>query len=120
MIYTPILYILAYVVLDGKDAFQSSQVAPLGGVILYAVIYSAFLARSGQTPGKKAYDIKVVDADTFERISFFRALFRFVAFLFSATIIYGLLTPFFRKDDKALHDLITQTVVIEDTAKEME
>lgn len=117
MIYTPILYILAYVVMGGKDAFQESQIAPLVGVILYALIYAIFLARSGQTPGKKAYEIKVVDSTTFEKISFFRALLRFIAFLVSATIIFGLLTPFFRKDKKALHDLMSKTAVIDVEAK---
>jgi len=112
MIYTPILYIIAYVIMGGKDAFQASQTAPLAGVLLYALIYATFLSRSGQTPGKKAYGIKVVDAGTFERIPFFKALLRFVTFLFSATIIYGILTPLFRKDKKALHDLISQTAVI--------
>ena len=111
MIYMPILYILAYVVLDGKDAFQDSSSAQLIGVSVYAFIYSLFLSKTGQTPGKKAYTIKVVDARTHEKISFIRAVWRFIAFLFSATIAVGLLLPFFRKDNKTLHDLMANTVV---------
>jgi uncharacterized RDD family membrane protein YckC len=112
MIYAPILYLITYVILGGKDEFQSSTWAPLLGVTLYGLIYAFLLAKFGQTPGKKAYDIKVVDDKTFKNIGFFRAFARYVAFLFSATILLGLLTPLFRKDRKALHDIICSTVEI--------
>jgi len=113
MIYAPILYLITYVVMNGKDDFQASNWAPFLGVTLYGLIYAFLISRFGQTPGKKAYEIKVVDDTTFENIGFFRALVRFVAFLFSATILFGLLLPFYRKDRKALHDVIAKTVEIE-------
>jgi len=112
MIYAPILYLITYVILGGKDEFQTSNWAPLFGVTLYGVIYAFLIAKFGQTPGKKAYEIIVVDDKTYEKIGFFRAFIRFVAFLFSATILLGLLTPFYRKDKKALHDMIASTVEI--------
>ena len=71
------------------------------------------IAKFGQTPGKKAYNLKVVDDKTLKNIGFFRSLCRFVAFLFSATILLGLLTPFYRKDKKALHDMMCGTLEIE-------
>ena len=112
MIYAPILYLIAYVIMGGKDDFQSSQLAPLVGVSMYGLIYAILIAKFGQTPGKKAYNIKVVNEKNGENISFFRAVCRFIAFLFSATILLGLLTPLFRKDKKALHDIICATVEI--------
>ena len=112
MIYIPILYIIAYIALDGKDSFQASSLAQFVGVGLYAVIYATFLAKTGQTPGKKAYLIKVVDSKTHENISFLRALVRFVAFLFSATILLGVFLAFFRDDKKTLEDLVASTIVI--------
>jgi len=112
MIYAPILYFITYVVMNGKDDFQSSQLAPLLGVTLYGLIYAMLVSKFGQTPGKKAYDIKVVDDTTFEKIGLFRAFIRFIAFLFTATTLLGLLTPFYRKDKKALHDIICSTVEI--------
>lgn len=105
MIYTPILYIITYFILGGKEDFQSSQAAPLAAVAVYGLIYAIFLAKKGQTPGKKAYEIKVVDKNGY-KLSFGMALLRFILFLFSATVIAGLLTPFFRADKKALHDII--------------
>ena len=112
MIYAPILYIITYLVLDGKEDFQASQLAPLVGVSIYGLIYSILLTISGQTPGKKAYGIKVVDNRTFKNISFIKAVLRFIAFLFSATIVVGLLLPFYRKDKKALHDVLCSSVEI--------
>ena len=99
--------------MGGKEEFQESQLAPLIGVSLYGFIYAMLLSKFGQTPGKKAYTIKVVDDTTYKEISFFRALFRFVAFLFSATILIGLFTGFYRKDKKPLHDILCNTVEIE-------
>ena len=113
MIYAPILYIITYLFLDGKEDFQSSQLAPFIGVSLYGLIYALLTSRFGQTPGKKAYLIKIVDITTQKNISFIRALFRFIVFLFSATIAIGLVLPFFRKDNRTLHDLLAKTVVIQ-------
>ena len=112
MMYIPILYIITYVFLDGKDDFQASQSAPFIAVSLYGLIYALFISKFGQTPGKKAYNIKVVDAKTHRQISFFRAFFRFIAFLFSATILLGLIVPLYRKDKRALHDLLAKTCEI--------
>lgn len=112
MIYAPILYLIAYVVMNGKDDFQSSQLAPFIGVSLYGLIYALLLSKFGQTPGKKAYEIKVVDDKTGKNVSFFKAILRFIAFLFSATTLLGLFIPFYRKDKKALHDLLCGTIVI--------
>ena len=112
MIYAPILYIIAYVAMSGKDEFQSSELAPLIAISIYGLIYALLLSNFGHTPGKRAYDMKVVDAKTGETISFFRALLRFIAFLFTATTFLGLLLSFYRKDNKTLHDLIFGTIVL--------
>ncbi len=113
MIYAPILYLITYVVMDGKDEFQASQLAPLVGVTIYGLIYATLISKFGQTPGKKAYTMKVVDETTHENISFIRALWRFIAFLFSATILLGLFTGLYRKDKKSLHDILANTIEIE-------
>ena len=112
MIYAPILYVTAYVIMDGKDDFQSSELAPLLGVSMYGFIYALLLSKFGQTPGKKAYDLKVVNSNTGEYIGFFRSIVRFIAFLFTATTLLGLFLPFFRKDNKGLHDLMCNTIVV--------
>jgi len=114
MIYAPILYVITYVFLGSKEEFQASDLAPFMGVTLYGIVYILLLVKLGQTPGKKAYGIKVVDAKSGENISYIQALTRFITFLFSATIVFGLLLPFYRKDNKTLHDLLAGSVVIKD------
>ncbi|MEA2092282.1 MAG: RDD family protein [Campylobacterota bacterium] len=112
MIYAPILYITAYLIMDGKDDFQSSEMAPLFGVTIYGLIYAFLVGKFGQTPGKKAYNLKILDDKTGKYIGFFKSAFRFVAFLFTATTLLGLFLPFYRKDRKALHDLLSGTIVV--------
>ncbi|WP_321779306.1 RDD family protein [Sulfurimonas sp.] len=112
MIYMPIMFVVTYVIVSGKDALQASEFAPFLGTLTYGIVYSIFLTKLGQTPGKKAYDLKVVNAKTGEYISFFRAMLRFVAFLFTATTVLGLLVSFYRKDRRSLHDLISGTLVV--------
>jgi uncharacterized RDD family membrane protein YckC len=112
MIYAPILYIITYVVMGSKEDFQASQLAPFIGVTLYGLIYAILVSKFGQTPGMKAYDIRVVDDKTLENISFLRAIFRFIAFLFTATFFLGLFSGFYRKDKKVLHDIICKTLEI--------
>ena len=112
MIYAPILYGITYVILNGKDDFQASTLAQFSGVALYGLVYAILLSKFGQTPGKKAYEMKVVDDKTGKQIGFFRALMRFVAFLFTATTLLGLFLPFYTKQKKALHDIICGTIVV--------
>ncbi len=115
MIYAPILYVITYIFMGGKDEFQNSNMAPFIGVSLYALIYTILVAKFGQTPGKKAYEIKIVDVKSGENLSYFRAFCRFVMFLFNAATLLGLFTQFYRKDNRSLHDLVCGSVVIADT-----
>ena len=112
MIYMPIMYFITYIVLSGKDDLQGSEIAPLMAVGSYALIYAFLVSKFGQTPGKKAYDLKVVDDKTGNNIGFFQALFRFVIFLVTMTTVLGAFLPFYRKDKKALHDLVCNTLVV--------
>ncbi len=114
MIYVPLIYFFGYVVFDGKDDFNSNELAPFLVVLVYGLITVIFWVKNGQTPGKKAFEMRVVDAKTHKLISFPKAVFRFIMFLFSATILIGVIMPLMRKDKKALHDLISATVVTYD------
>jgi len=109
MIMMPIAYIMTYVIMDGKDDFQSSPSARWAISIIFGAIVVIFWVKSGQTPGYKAYNIQVVDQNTKQKPGFAKALLRYIFFLFSAMTIFGLLTAFFRKDKKTLHDLLSGT-----------
>ena len=113
MIYIPTLYVITYIFMDGKESFQSSQLAPFIGVLIYGIVYAVLLAIYGQTPGKKAYNIQVVDSKDYQKIMIIRGIWRFFTFLFTATTLLGLFLPLIRKDKKALHDILSGTIVRE-------
>lgn len=112
MIYVPILYITTYIILDGKEAFQSNQWAIFIDTVLFGLILALFWTKKGQSPGLKAYDLKLIDTNTGQNPSFVRAFWRYLAYLISGATIIGLLLAPFRKDRKNLHDLLSKTLVI--------
>ena len=113
MIYTPIIYIVVYLVMGSKNAFMDSQIAPLVVTLLYGIIDAAFISISGQTPGKKAYLIEVVDQKSHTKISFLRALCRFFFFLVAAApFLLGLLTVFTNKKRQAFHERVCGTITL--------
>jgi uncharacterized RDD family membrane protein YckC len=111
MIYMPILYIITYFVLGDKESFLSSDLAPLIAVSIYAIISTILITKNAQTPGKKAYEIFVLNNDN-SKLSYLKSFIRFLLFLFSATILFGLLLPLVKRDKKALHDVILNTKVV--------
>ena len=65
------------------------------------------------TIGKQAMGIKVVNAETFARISQLNALGRYAAiFISSFTLCIGFIMAGFTKKNQALHDFMAGTVVI--------
>ena len=67
----------------------------------------------GATPGKKFVHIKVVDAKTFDDVTNKQAITRSLGYI-PSTLLFGigfLMVPF-RKDKRALHDLLANTAVI--------
>lgn len=115
MIMMPIMYITTYVVMEGKEDFQASDAAHWVTMAVYGLITVLFWIKKGQTPGFKAYDLKLISDKTGELLSFPHAVIRYIMFIFSAVSIIGFLLPFFRKDKKTLQDLVTGTSVIRDS-----
>lgn len=112
MIYTPILYVMTYVVLGNKEAFQENQWAIFICVLLYGIIDSLFCCVASQTPGMRAQSLVLKDSKG-KNVFFFIALFRFFAWLFSLGLVFGFVFPFLRKDRKAFHDFICCTNIVE-------
>lgn len=67
----------------------------------------------GATPGKKFVHIKIVDAKSFQDIDNKQSLTRSLGYI-PSTLLFGLgfLLIAFRKDKRALHDLLANTAVI--------
>ncbi len=113
MIMMPIMYITTYLIMDGKDDFQGSDEARWVTALVYGLIIVLFWIAKGQTPGFKAYSLKLIDDNTRNKISLPKAIIRYLVFLVSATTIILAFLPFFRKDKKTLQDLLTKSTVIQ-------
>ncbi|MGB9802116.1 MAG: RDD family protein [Arcobacter sp.] len=112
MIMMPLAYVTTYVFMNGKDDFQGSEEARWSLSIIYGLIIIVFWIAKGQTPGLKAYSLKLIDEKRKEKISFPKAILRYLCFIFSTTTIVLAFLPFFRKDKKTFQDLVANTLVI--------
>jgi len=115
MIMMPIMYLTTYVIMDGKDSFQNSDMAHWVSMFIYGLATVLFWVKKGQTPGFKAYDLKLIDDNTNQTLGYGLAIARYMMFILSAVSIVGALLPFFRKDKKTLQDILMQTSVIRTT-----
>ncbi len=83
--------------------------------IAVAVAYTGwFYSTKGATPGKMLLKLKVVNADTGTYLTFGQACLRDIVGKFVSGIIFmiGYLMAAFRKDKRALHDLMVGSQVI--------
>lgn len=114
MIMMPIMYVTTYLIMDGKDDFQGSDEARWITAFVYGLVIVLFWIIKGQTPGFKAYSIKLIDNKTKRKISLPKAIFRYLIFIVSATTIFLAFVPFFRKDKKTVQDILTNSTVIQE------
>ncbi len=113
MIVMPLLYVVIYFVMDGREDFAQHRVfgwlAFLGPLVL---VQTAFMYFTGQTPGYRAYNITLIDERTQNRPSLFVIVFRNLCALLSLFTLLGWALMFFRKDSKTLHDLLSATALV--------
>jgi len=112
MIMMPIMYVTTYIILDGKDSFQGSEIARWLTMGLYGLIVIIFWVKKGQTPGFKAYDLVLISDKDKKTLGVIPAILRYCMFIISAISIIGFIIPFFRKDKKTFQDLVMNTSVI--------
>ncbi len=112
MIMMPLAYTVTYIIMNGREDMQSSLVGRNSLWIVYGIIMILFWSIKGQTPGYKAYNLKLIDEKTKDKPSFLKSFLRYIYFVISSTIIVGEIIAFFREDKKTLHDLLSGTYVI--------
>ena len=114
MLLMPIMYAVTYLVMDGlKDFSEHKMEGWLAILIPNFIIVFLFFWRSGQTPGCRAYEIKLVDSSTGKKPHPLAIALRYYFELLSMITVVGLMMAFFRKDHKCLHDLLSGTVLVE-------
>ena len=111
LITTPITYIVMYLILGGGTAFADNRVFGWSLILgSTAFIITFFWYVKFQTPGMKAYSLKIVNND-FNRISFFQAIIRYFATIFAMISFFLLFVPFFNKEKKTFQDIISKSVI---------
>lgn len=111
LLYVPIIYI-CYFVLGSKEAFKGNQLVIFACWALFGLIQGVFLAAKAQSPGLKAYDLFLIDKNTGGKLGFLRIMLRYIVFLAGCALLIGLFISFVRKDKLALHDIISQSVIV--------
>jgi uncharacterized RDD family membrane protein YckC len=112
MIVMPILYIVIYLLMGDRETFaQNRLIGWIEILIPYLIITTAFLYYKGQTPGMKAYNLKLVDIKG-EKLSLLRVLIREILGVVSF-FFFGWIIGLFRKDSRALHEILTNSAIIE-------
>ena len=111
LLYVPVLYV-CYFVLGSKEAFLGNQAVIFACSAFFGVVQALFLSTKAQSPGLKAYDLYLIDTKKGRKLSFLRVILRYIAFLISASLLFGLLMSFLRKDGLALHDLLSQSCIV--------
>lgn len=114
MLLMPIMYIVFYLVMDGREDFAAHKVLGWTSILIPLVLLqSALMYVSGQTPGYRAYHITLIDKKTLSKPSLPVILFRNMAAILSFATLVGWILMFWRKDSKTLHDLLSKTTVIQ-------
>ncbi len=113
MLLMPIMYIVFYLVMDGREDFAEHKIVGWIYILVpLVIVQTLFMYKTGQTPGYRAYNITLIDAHTKKRPSLFIILFRNLAAILSLFTFVGWALMFFRKDNKTLHDLLSATAVV--------
>jgi uncharacterized RDD family membrane protein YckC len=112
----PILYVSIYLIHDGlEDVAEHRFEAWAYAMIPFLSILTIFMLKDeGRTPGARAQGLKVIEFHTLNKPSLFSVVFRNFALLFSLFIPIFWFIPFFRKDKRTLHDLLSATCGIVD------
>jgi len=114
MLLMPIMYIVFYLVMDGREGFAQHKLEGWIYILVpFVIVQSAFMFKgNGQTPGYKNYNLKVVDINTNQTPPLLSIVFRNFAMILSIVTIFGWAMMFIRKDKRGLHDLLSNTAVI--------
>lgn len=114
LIATPIFYIVIYLIMGSGEAFAQDRGDGWMMIIgVNALIIILFWFLKAQTPGLKAYSLKLVQKD-FTKINLLQAIWRYMLTLVAIVSIILMFIPFFRKDKQTFQDLLSNTLIIEE------
>ncbi|BCD63142.1 hypothetical protein NitYY0826_C2036 [Nitratiruptor sp. YY08-26] len=114
MITMPIIYIVIYFIMGSREGFRDHMAQGwLYIIIPHMLIVTLLWSIKGQTPGMKAYNIKITRFNDPNRLpNFFQSLLRYIFMPISILSVIGVAIALFRKDKQTLHDLISFTRLV--------
>ncbi|MFK5977189.1 MAG: RDD family protein [Sulfurovum sp.] len=113
MLVMPIMYLVFYFVMGSREEFEDNMlIGWIYIVIPLVIVQTIFMYKTGQTPGYRAYNIKLIDNTTKEKPSLGVVLFRNLSAILSLLTLLGWAVMFFRKDNRNLHDLLSATTIV--------
>ncbi len=98
-------------VIEFDDGSTFDSISARNWIHLMTILYHTFfLALFGATPGKRLLGIRIYDANGRQGIGFVRAAIRTLStYISTFTLLIGYIMAAFRRDKRALHDLIAGT-----------
>lgn len=114
MVLMPLMYISVYFVMGSLDEFAKDRTLGWGVILVphFLVIVGLFY-KNAQTMGMKAYDMVLVDYATKAKPSLLQIVARYFLVVVSIFSLFLLFVPFFNKDRRSFHDILTHTLVID-------
>jgi len=117
MLWMPIMYIVFYAVFGDREGFAAHKMAGWLYILVPLVLIEvAFLAKSGQTPGMRAYKLKLLFVTT-ESIPPFSTILLRQILSKVAFLTFGWIYIFFAKDRRPLQDIATGCAIAYDNSK---
>jgi len=116
MLLMPMLYISIYLLHDGLKDVAVHRLEAWGyAIVPFLILLTLFMLKDeGRTPGARSQGLKVIEFHSLANPSLFSILFRNFTLLFSLFIPIFWFVPFFRKDKRMVHDLLSATCLIVD------
>jgi len=109
----PLIYISFYLIMGSREEFAEHLLLGWASILVpHLLIIVGFWFFKSQTPGYKAYNIKLVD-NNLQRPSVSQLIVRYFAFILSTFMFAGLILAIIRKDKRTLHDIISGTMLIQ-------
>lgn len=110
LITTPIVYVVMYFIMGSGEAFAQNRTEGWSLIVLihFSVIVFFWLKKR-QTPGLKAYGLKIVSSKNQENPSFINLFIRYFATLFTVISLFLMFIPFARKDKRTFQDIFSNT-----------
>jgi uncharacterized RDD family membrane protein YckC len=114
----PIFYIVVYLVFDGlrgEGGVEGHRMMSWVYILLpLGIIVALFGSISGQTPGLKSQNLRLIDNSSGKKPNFILSFLRFIFFNIAFFSGIGLLVGLFRNDGRGIADLLSGTSIIKE------